>query len=108
MAGGLVPCVNGCTICDFFKLISNVINFLTEYVAMPVAVIILIYGGFKILTSAGSEQKVTEGKTAIYRAIWGLVIVFAAWLIVDTIIKWFVDPEFLKILGPWNAIPNCD
>jgi len=79
---------------------------LTEAVAMPVAVIILIYGGLTLLTSGGSEDKIRKGKAALWQAVWGLIIVFAAWLIVDTIIKWFVAGNFQFLFGPWNAIPS--
>lgn len=103
----LVPCIDrACTVCDFFVLIKNIVDFLTEAVAMPVAVIILIYGGLTLLTSGGSEDKIRKGKAALWQAVWGLIIVFAAWLIVDTIIKWFVAGNFQFLFGPWNAIPS--
>jgi type IV secretory pathway VirB2 component (pilin) len=104
----LVPCGTdkACTVCDFFVLIKNIVDFLTEAVAMPVAVIILIYGGLTLLTSGGSEDKIRKGKAALWQAVWGLIIVFAAWLIVDTIIKWFVAGNFQFLFGPWNAIPS--
>ena len=96
-----------CTICDFFVLIKNIVDFLTEYVAMPVAVIVLIYGGVMMLTAGGSEEKINKGKSALWHAVWGLLIVFAAWLIVDTIIKYLISGSFQFPFGPWNAIPSC-
>ena len=102
----LVPCIDrACTICDFFVLIKNIVDFLTEAVAMPVAVIILIYGGIMLLTSGGSEDKIRKGKSALWQAVWGLIIVFAAWLIIDTIIKWLANPSIF-LFGPWNKIPG--
>jgi len=108
----LVPCgtatTKACTVCDFFVLIKNIVNFLVTDIAVPVAVIILIYGGIMMVTSGGSEEKITKGKTALWHAVWGLLIVFAAWLIIDTIIKWFVvGGSFSFPFGPWNAIPSC-
>lgn len=105
-AGGVGPRTHPCTVCDFFVLIKNIVDFLTEAVAMPVAVIILIYGGIMLLTSGGSEDKIRKGKSALWQAVWGLVIVFAAWLIIDTIIKWLANPSVF-LFGPWNKIPMC-
>ena len=109
----LVPCggtgQKACTVCDFFVGIKNIVDFLTEAVAMPVAVIILIYGGVMLLTSGGSEDKIRKGKSALWQAVWGLIIVFAAWLIIDTIIKWLGAGGMGEIQGwgPWNKIPGC-
>lgn len=113
----LVPCgvnpgtgpVNPCTVCDFFVLIKNIVDFLTIDIAMPVAVVVLIYGGVMLLTSSGSEDKIKKGKTALWQAIWGLFIVFAAWLIIDTIIKWLGagGQGAIQGWGPWNNIPGC-
>ncbi|MCX6731510.1 MAG: hypothetical protein NTX55_00795 [Candidatus Parcubacteria bacterium] len=112
----LVPCgvspgvgpVKECTVCDLFVLVKKVVDFLTEAVAMPVAVIILIYGGIMMLTSGGSEDKIRKGKSAVWGAVWGLVIVFAAWLIIDTIIKWLGTggQGVIQNWGPWNSIPS--
>ncbi len=118
VSAALVPCGTtltgpmasnrACTVCDFFVLIKNIVDFLTEYVAMPIAVIILIYGGVTLITAGGSEEKIKKGKNALWQAVWGLLIVFAAWLIIDTIIKWLVvGSSFQFPFGPWNAIPSC-
>lgn len=119
-AAPLVPCgclardANGnctnevpCTVCHFFVLISKILDFLVEKIALPIAVVILIYGGIMMLTSGGSEDKLKKGKNALWMAVWGMLITFAAWLIVDTIIKWLVDPNFQWQFGPWNEIPPC-
>ena len=107
----LVPCGTdkACTVCDFFVLAKNIVDFLTEAVAMPIAVIILLYGGLTLLTSGGSEDKIRKGKSALWQAVWGLVIVFAAWLIIDTIIKWLGagGQGVIQGWGPWNEIPGC-
>jgi hypothetical protein len=111
-AAPLVPCGTAenpedCTVCDFFILLQNILNFLVKDLAMPIGVIVLIYGGVMMLTSGGSEQKISRGKSAIWFAVWGMFLAFAGWLIVDTIIKVLVDPSFNWSFGPWNAIPTC-
>jgi hypothetical protein len=106
LAAGLVPCKDNCTINDFFVLIKKIIDFLVQDIALPVAVVVLIYAGIMILTSGGNEGKKSKGTDALWFAVWGMLITFAAWLIVDTIIKWFVvgGTGAIPNWGPWNQI----
>ncbi len=109
-AAGLVPCggpgQHDCTICDLFTGVKNIIDFLVE-IAWLIGVIILIYAGVMLLTSGESETRREKGKKALWAAVWGLLIVFAAWLIIDTIIKYLISGSFKFPFGPWNAIPSC-
>ena len=52
-----------------------------------VAVILIIYGGFTWMTSAGNEEKVKKAKEIIKASVIGLVIVMAAWMIVTFVIE---------------------
>jgi uncharacterized membrane protein YjfL (UPF0719 family) len=45
-----------------------------------------IYGGFVWLTSAGNEQKVTQGRNILMWAALGLVIIFLAYAIVKFVL----------------------
>lgn len=107
----IVPCggsgQNPCTICHLFVGVNNIIRFLTFDIATPLGVVVLIYAGVMILTSGGSEEKLKKGKQALWFTIWGLVIVFAGVLIVDTIIKALISGGFNFAFGPWNTIPTC-
>ncbi len=66
-------------------LVRNLFNFAFT-IAPILAGLVIIYGGFRIMTAAGSPEALRSGREAITAAIIGLVIVFGAWLIVDTII----------------------
>ncbi len=92
-AQGLVPCGNEgqrqCTYKDLFTLADKVINFLLFKIAIPLAVLMVIWGGINILTSAGNEGKVKRGREIITGTFVGIAIAFGAWLIVETIIKVF-------------------
>lgn len=48
-----------------------------------VALTVFIYGGFLWLTSGGSETRIKKGKDVILWATLGLVIIFAAYAIVN-------------------------
>jgi len=67
-------------------LIANIINIFSIIVGL-VAVIMLIYGGFKYITSGGDSGNITAAKNTILYAIIGLVIVAVAQIIV----KWVLN-----------------
>jgi len=45
------------------------------------ALLMFVYGGFLLVTSAGSQEKVTKGKTVMTNAVIGIIIIMAAWSI---------------------------
>ncbi|MCU0679463.1 MAG: hypothetical protein MUC28_03415 [Planctomycetes bacterium] len=51
-----------------------------------IAVVIILYGGFVWLTAAGNEDKVATAKKVIAAGIIGLIIILAAFLIVNFVI----------------------
>ena len=90
-AESLVPCDNSSptTQCDFAKfmdLINNVIKFILVKLAVPIAAIMFFYAGFKMVTSAGSAESKTQAKNIFSNAVYGLVFVAGAWLIIRTIL----------------------
>ncbi|MFA5420940.1 MAG: pilin [Patescibacteria group bacterium] len=44
-----------------------------------IAVVIVLLGGFKWMTAAGNEDKVSEAKKLLGAGVIGLVIIMAAW-----------------------------
>lgn len=105
---GLVICgigeANPCTICDIWALANKVINFILFTLATPILIIVLIAGGFIYLTSGGNPKKTETAKGLITSAIAGIIIAFAAWLIVDTILKTLVNEKFTIA---WKEIKEC-
>ena len=70
---------------DVNDLIADVINIFSVIVGI-VAVIMIIYGGFRYITSGGDSSKVTDSKNTILYAIIGLVIVAFAQFIVKFVL----------------------
>lgn len=62
-------------------LVKKVINIISVLVGV-VAVIMIIVGGFRYITSGGSTEKVTAAKNTILYALVGLIIVALAQVIV--------------------------
>ena len=56
------------------------------YIVGVLAVVMIIYGGFTYMTSAGDAAKVNKGKTILIYSIVGLVIAILAYAIVNFVI----------------------
>lgn len=52
-----------------------------------IAVLIILYGGFKWMTAAGSEDKVGEAKKIITAGIIGLIIIISAYAIASFVVS---------------------
>jgi len=69
------------TIGDLPTVIGRVIGAFLSIIG-AVALLIVIYGGFVWLTSAGNENRVALGRNTIMWAAIALVIIFLAWMLV--------------------------
>jgi TRAP-type C4-dicarboxylate transport system permease small subunit len=65
--------------------IKKVINFFSAIVGI-VSVIMIIYGGFKYISSGGDSGNVTSAKNTIIYAVIGLVVVAMAQFIVQFVL----------------------
>lgn len=70
----------------FNSLIKRIINLLSVVVGV-VAVIMIIIGGLRYITSGGSDTSVTGAKNTILYAIIGLIIVALAQILVRFILR---------------------
>jgi cytochrome bd-type quinol oxidase subunit 2 len=66
--------------------IAQIINILSAIIGV-VAVFMIIYAGFRYITSGGSEKGIETAKKTIMYALIGLVIVALAQLIVRFVVK---------------------
>lgn len=71
---------------DFNKKIQHFINLLSAVVGL-VAVVMIIFGGFRYVTSGGSDTSVTSAKNTILYAIIGLIIVAMSQILVHFVIS---------------------
>jgi len=65
-------------------LINAVID-LVFWIAVTVAPIMIIIGGFMFITSAGNREKVTKAKKLMLYALIGLAITFLSRMIIDAL-----------------------
>ena len=104
LKGPIVPCDGGakaCGFCDLVQLSQRIINFLVGF-AIFVAVLLFVYAGFLYLSAGANEENVKKAHKLFGSVFVGFILVLAAWLIIDTIMKAFVgdNPDF----GPWNNL----
>lgn len=66
---------------DFQNLLKNIVNIISVIVGV-ISVIMIIFGGFRYITSGGDSGKVGNAKNTILYALIGLVIVALAQFIV--------------------------
>ncbi|MBU4455324.1 pilin [Patescibacteria group bacterium] len=55
-----------------------VINVMLGFLGI-IAVVLILFAGFKWMTAAGSEDKVAEAKKLLAAGVIGLIIILAAW-----------------------------
>jgi len=67
-------------------VIGGIMNFFLEFVGL-VAVLILIYGGFKMITSAGDQEQFSSGRQMIIYAVIGIVVIVISWTVVGTLLE---------------------
>ena len=69
--------------------IKNAVNWLM-WILATIALVICLYGWFKMVTAAGDEKKYQDGlKVLKYAALW-LAVIWIAWMVVS-IIFWFIN-----------------
>ena len=69
-------------------LISILINFLLWTVGI-LSVAMIIFSGFRYITSAGDAAKTKSAQTALTYSIVGLIVAVLAWVIVKMVLKQF-------------------
>ena len=63
----------------------NIVRYLMTFLGI-IAVSVILLGGFKWLTAGGNEDKVAEAKKLIVAGIIGLIIILAAFVIVQFVV----------------------
>ena len=74
--------ITGATGGNFEGVVKNVINAALSLSGV-LALIAFIYGGITWMISYGDTSKITKGKTMMIWAVWGLVIIFASYAILN-------------------------
>ncbi len=86
---------NPCGFDGLIELVRRIISFIIM-IAVPFAAIAFAWAGALLLTSAGDPGKISQAKEILWNVFWGLAIVLAAWLIVNSIAGSLLNENFLE------------
>jgi hypothetical protein len=92
-----------CSACNIADLANRVITWLVGILFMVFAVIATL-AGFKLVTSGGNPSALSAAKESLVNAIVGLLILLAAWIIVDTLIRGLGVTGIDRQPFPWSQI----
>ncbi|MBI5456918.1 hypothetical protein HY969_04240 [Candidatus Kaiserbacteria bacterium] len=95
----IVPCDGlNCTVCSLAELAQNILN-AGIVISVFLSAMLFAYAGWLYLTNEaiGQQQK---AKDTFKNVVLGLVIILAAWVIVDTLMKMTLGGNYL----PWNNV----
>ncbi len=88
-SNGLVPCGydnNPCDTGDAVAFVNGLISFLITMLGV-IAVIVLVIVGVQMVVSAGDPSAMKAAKDRFTNIVVGIIIILAAWLVVDTIMR---------------------
>lgn len=104
---GIVACKGlDCNFCTFVESLKRFIDLIFEIVTI-VAVILLVIAGLKLATSGGNQAAMENAKSMLTNAVIGFVIVLAAWLMVDTMIKVLAGDSNWGMWNEFNTQKAC-
>ncbi len=121
LAGPLIVCVGAsasntgsnslpvCSnLCDLVAQIANIIYFTIAVVIWIIAPILIAVGGIMIMLGGANPGMIETGKKTITGAVWGIVIVLCAWLIVFTFVSAFGNlGQYIGGFGGTNGQAAC-
>ncbi len=90
-----------CTICDIAQVAQNVLN-TGIYVAVFLSAVLFAWAGWLYLTNIANPGQIERAKSIFFSVFIGLVIILAAWIVIDTLMKTLVPQS--GPFGPWNKI----
>lgn len=123
-AQGLIPCgkrvdnasttINEsapCTICHFFILIENILEFVFFKLAPPLTLLMLVIGGGMFMLATGDPQKITQAKKIISSVLIGIAIIYGSFFLIGLFLQAIGLAEWTeKIYIDWwdKGIFNID
>jgi hypothetical protein len=103
---GFVPCSGtSCSACSIVVMINTIVKWIIGMTFLLFA-ILAVTAGWKLISSQGHAGALTEAKSQFTNAFIGLIIIFSAWLLIDTLLRNLLDgnTSTIKGYGPWSQI----
>ena len=110
-AAGLVPCGGieepPCTLCHIFVMFKSIIDYALQVIVPILAVLIIVYGGFLLLTSGGDPVRAMSARKILTSVVIGLALVFCSWLIINSFFLLIGVADWTGLREGWFII-NCE
>ena len=119
LAAGLVPCGGqgepACQFCHLFVLFKNIVDFVLFKIVPPLAALMLAIGGFMYIFAyfgggeiggKGGPALLSQANKLLTSVVWGLLIIFGAWIFVNTFFMLIGVADWTGLKGGWWQI-NC-
>ncbi len=104
--GNLVPCgregTPPCNLCHLFELINNILSFVLTCLVPIVGAIMLVWGGFTFLSAGSSPGQVEQARNIITAVVIGIVIIFIAWVFLNTFLSSIGVAEWTGLESWWK------
>lgn len=98
-----------CTPCDLIRVLLNAADMIVA-LSGTFGIVMVVYGGFVLVTAYGNDSRVKWGKDTIIASIIGIIIVMMAWTLINVIMEGFFEASgaaFRQVTGrphkEWNA-----
>ena len=107
--GPLVPCGgdNPCQFCHIFVLIANIVNYVLTCLVPIIAGLMIIIGGLYLLAAGASPETLGKAKSVITATVIGLVIIFLAWVFLNTVLDFMGIAEWTGLGTWWEFTDKC-
>lgn len=93
-----------CQLCHLFVLLDNIVDFVLFKIVLPLATLLLVIGGILFIFSAENPENVTKGRAILTSVVIGLIIIFAAWLIINSFVMLIGVSEWTGLREGWFQI----
>lgn len=108
--GNLVPCgregTPPCNLCHIFELINNILSFVLTCLVPIVGAIMLVWGGFYFLSAGANPDDVKKAQRIIWAVVIGIVIIFIAWVFLNTFLSSIGVVEWTGLEDWWKIECN--
>jgi len=95
-----------CKPCDFFSLIKRILDFVLFAIVPAIAVLmVVIAGSYYFLFSQGNPANIQHGKDILTSVVFGLIIVYASWLVVNLFFVAIGVQQWTGLGGGFFSIP---
>lgn len=96
-----------CDLCQVFGIVARVIKLILYYIIPPMAVVAFLMAGIFFLFGGGNPNQITKGRQILWVTILGILIAYAGWLMVNTVINQLINPDEWKWWQVWYKVPTC-